>query len=301
LLRTRLPGVDGATGDGSTNDQAAIQRAITTALLTGDVLEFPVAHNATTGVPEAPFKYKIDTPLFIGGEKNLRLKGPGQIIVAPGVEGIIVNQNPSESQDIWLDGLNITGGTSPIVSRGPNRVRITNCVIEGFSVNGVFVDAVGIAHNTVVMNNNIHTTVNLTAVGVYVDSVDTVVIGNVIRGCSVGIYADAPALIIKDNHIFPDDNGPTNYSIQLGPNADHLVNIADNYLDNPKLAFVDVNAAAGGPQHTSPRSPRDYDPGGGEQIRIRGNIMLIKDHPLTVKWVIGGPANFFDNIFRDNS
>lgn len=302
-----LGAVGNCTAQGAgTDDTAAIQRAIATAQNTGDVVEFPVTHNATTGVPEFPMRYRCSTPLYIGGRKKLRLTGPGQIVFDAGVEGIIVNETGSTSVDIHLDGLNIYGGTSPIVLRGPHRARVTNCVIEGFTLYGVFIDSTGVAHNSIVQDCNIYAADGATATGIQILAVDSVARGNVIRGCDVGIYSNSPALWVTGNHIFPDRDTDgstkrtTNYCIQLGASADHLVNIEGNYLDNAKLAFVDVNAT-GGPAVAQPRMPRDFDPGGGEQIRIRGNFMLIKDHPTTVKLVTGGPANYFDNVVRDNS
>ena len=310
LVTAATSGGAGAVGDGVTNDQAAIQRAIATAQLTGDVVEFPVTHNAVTGVPEAPFKYLVgdgitSTPLFVGNEKKLTLKGPGQIIIAAGQEGIIVNDGVGQSEDILFDGLNITGGTSPIVSRGPHRFRIQNCVIEGFTLYGVYVDSSGVPHNTIIQDCNIYSADGSTATGIQIESVDTVAKGNVIRGCTVGIYSNSPACKIIGNHIFPDTDTDgstartTNYSIQLGSSADHLVNIADNYLDNAKLAFVAIDES-GSTDFNSSRAPKDYNEMGTD-IRIRGNFMLTKDHPTTVKQVIGGPANWFDNLRRDNS
>lgn len=299
LVTATTTGGAGAVGDGTTDDTAAIQRAIATALATGDVIEFPVAHNATTGAAEAPYKYRITSPLYVNARNRLTLKGPGQIFIDAVSEGVICNKNPGDSEDIHLDGLNITGGTSSIVIRGANRVTISNCVIEEFSLNGVFVDSENSPHDTQVQGNKIYTTVNTTAVGVRVENNDTFVRRNIIRGCSTGIYLNANACQITENHIFPDDNGPTDYAVETGSGATHLIAITGNYFDNCRLAFVGLNPS-GAPRHNTTRPPRDFDEGNGEVIAVRGNVMLIKTYPA-VKTVIGGPANVFDNIVRDNS
>ena len=237
----------GATGDGATNDSAAIQACIDAAP-DDSIIYFPDGD------------YKITTSLQVYGRDHLVFTGPG-VIKPAGVIGWDVEDTAGSSceENKW-DGLKMVGDSGyaavSFESKNATGVRhnfVIDCDFIEFKY-GVRTVSGGTNQRKIIVRDNRFTVTDVAnSVGVLIESDDSEVKANIIRGYETGIQIDGKSNVVLGNHIFKSPSASTDVDIAVGrglatTDACAGLLISENYLDGqPADGYIvlDVRSARG--------------------------------------------------------
>lgn len=295
----------GATGDGATDDTAAVQAALTILGLTGGCLVFP---------PDIPDKYRVTSTLTCSLTKSVCVLGFGEIYFDNTEINYGFQFTPANEIDhLEIGGLNISGNS--ILSVGvivnASTVRIGRIDIHGNTVTDL--DNVSVVRSTSGIRVEADTTSIVNVTGNFVFNVNRTQVnpsvisstGIIVTGASAGVTitgnsingvdspsgdADADGIaVFSDNHLAsPSERTSTNPVIQGNrvvqckgrwvklQSGD--VDVSGNYFSNVGIEiddnFVGVDAQFGG-------------------CHIHGNIMRLS-------YSVGGSSATFGSLqFKD--
>ncbi|MCZ8519305.1 MULTISPECIES: right-handed parallel beta-helix repeat-containing protein [Paenibacillus] len=194
----------GAVGNGATNDQPAIQKAIDACTKAG---------GGTVYLPAGT--YLITSRLFIGG--NTILKGNAKVVKPDSNEvGMISIDGSNVSiEELWLENQNKNAGYNINLARNAKHIEIRSCKFTGIKSQAVDMNAKGIAHILiqdcifeavtygVLTNYNADDLEDLKIIGnrfidIYGDAIE---INSPITGTKKSAYEAASNIIISNNYI----------------------------------------------------------------------------------------------------
>jgi hypothetical protein len=213
----------GAVGDGTTDDSAAIQAAITAA-----------PNNSVVWLPNGDFR--LLAGLNITSKENLTIMGPGKL--SP--EGAIVCIDVVDSSFITLQGFELEGNST--ASSTGIRFRSTagtvlQCHIVGLDISGVetgiSAPTGGDPHELIAVRNRL-TAQNLSSsVGINCAIGDSLIADNTIRGFDSSVLVDRGGTRVVGNHFyrFPSTSIVRNLGIGLEPAASEFVSVVGNFFD----------------------------------------------------------------------
>ncbi|AFC32967.1 gp18.3 [Paenibacillus mucilaginosus 3016] len=194
----------GAAGNGTTNDQPAIQKAIEACKKAG---------GGTVYLPAGT--YLISSRLFVGS--NTVLKGNAKLVKPDNSEvGMISIDGSNVSvEELWLENLNQNAGYNINLARNAKHIEIRSCKFTGVKTQAIDMNAKGIKHILiqdcifeavtygVLTNYNADDLEDLKIIGnrfidIYGDAIE---INSPISGTKKSAYEAASNIIISNNFI----------------------------------------------------------------------------------------------------
>lgn len=235
-------------------------------------LQTLIANAVHTRIEIPPGEHVMDGDVFVSGKNRVHIDGPGALDFQ-GQFKFIFNKGSGNqaSTDCRLTGVGILGGS--VAVKACHRITIRDCVIDGGNGSGI---NFGIrveqqSHDVLIERNSV---LNFDT-GIQIVAPDIVVSKNIIRKCETAISVDAPACWIDGNHVFPDA-GTMEEGLVFENDADHLMLVTHNYIDNVSEKFI------------------ESDTNGPSVVR---NMFLRVDHQ-TAEWVDGSLTDMEHNLFH---
>ncbi|WP_426449055.1 right-handed parallel beta-helix repeat-containing protein [Paenibacillus sp. S-38] len=235
----------GATGNGTTNDQPAIQKAIEACKKAG---------GGTVYLPAGT--YLISSRLFLGS--NTVLKGNAKLVKPDNSEvGMISIDGSNVSvEELWLENLNQNAGYNINLARNAKHIEIRSCKFTGVKTQAVDMNAKGIKHILiqdcifeavtygVLTNYNADDLEDLKIIGnrfidIYGDAIE---INSPISGTKKSAYEAASNIIISNNYIsVPMGKGTGDTAgFGIGLAGASRVSVIGNILKNCRYEAIHV-------------------------------------------------------------
>ena len=246
---------EGAIGDNSADDQAAIQLALARA---------PVAASGTGPEPDSaiivigdPNKtYNIDSGLFISGRSFVTLRDIHLSSTTAGLSILTINQSGSaRSRDIWIDNVTLEGNggasntQSGIFINGTTRVWVEDSSILEVQTGLNVASATANDSGTFRRNTFISTDIT-SSVGMRIANTDNFLETNKILGYDAGIHiVSAPSQLLAHNHIFRLPSAAYSRGIRISRQSNNFHNgirLIGNQIDNANVAHLTIETSTGG-------------------------------------------------------
>lgn len=236
----------GALGDGSADDSSEIQAAIDAA-----------PEDSTIYFPDGD--YKITTSLEVYGRDHMTFTGPGTIKPYSVVGFDVQDTAGSSCEHNRFLGLHMVGVSNYAAikfysgnSTGVRHNIVRDCDLHEFSY-GVRTQGGGGGNmrKQRIENNRMTVTNKPSSIGVSIESDDSWVRNNIIRGFETGINIEGKSNEVSGNHIFKAPSSSTESDIAVGrglatTDACAGLIIANNYFDGQPTdgyLVMDVRAA----------------------------------------------------------
>lgn len=219
----------GATGDGSTNDQAAIQACVD-ATPDESAIYFPEG------------TYIVESTITIAGMDHVWIYGPGKVKSDNSHPVFTIDDTAGRStESIYFKDLFIVGdgstSTGILVNHtngnGVREIRIIDCEIK-LCLKGIHTSNDAGTHYIIVDSCRFTADDLANSIGVHLESPDNKIINNTIRGWDEGIVVDGASTLIRGNHIFrlPSASHDTCIAVRRAASSStYGLTIVGNYID----------------------------------------------------------------------